>query len=482
MATYDYDLGVIGGGAAGLTAVAGGARLGAKVLLIEKGPALGGDCLHYGCVPSKTLIASANLRHRMRKASHWGLPDMELPPVDFRTITARIRSVIEHIQLHDSPERFCSLGAKVEFGSPEFVDEHAVSLNGKTVSADRWIVATGSSPAIPDIPGLRHTPHLTNKTLFSLDALPESLVILGGGAMAVEMAQAFQRLGSAVTLVQRSGQLLSGEDPDMAALVRQRLESEGVTVITGVKVRFAGVSSGLRHVGYTLASGEEAVASAKALLVAMGRNPNVAGLKLEKAGVAYTEKGIPTDSRLRTTADNIFAAGDILGKWLFTHAAGYEGGVALTNAVARLPRKADYTLMPKAIYCEPELASVGLTETAAAKAGIAVTPHIERFEDNDRAQADGTPEGLIKMLVDGREKVVGVQILGSRAGDLLCEWIAALAGGVKLSALAQAVHPYPTLGEISKRVAGEFLAPKIFDGVAPKILKLVFGLKGRACG
>ncbi|MBI4805369.1 MAG: FAD-dependent oxidoreductase [Desulfovibrio sp.] len=482
MATYDYDLGVIGGGAAGLTAVAGGARLGAKVLLIEKGPALGGDCLHYGCVPSKTLIASANLRHRMLTSSRWGLPDMELPPVDFSKIKARIRQVIEHIQLHDSPERFCSLGAKVEFGSPEFVDEHAVSLNGKTVSADRWIVATGSSPAIPDIPGLRHTPHLTNKSLFSLDELPESLLILGGGAMAVEMAQAFQRLGSSVTMVQRSDQLLSGEDPDMAALVRQRLEAEGVTVITGAKARFASVSYGLRHVGYSLASGEEAVASAKFLLVAMGRSPNVAGLKLEKAGVAYTEKGIPTDSRLRTTADNIFAAGDILGKWLFTHAAGYEGGVALTNAVARLPRKTDYTLMPKATYCEPELATVGLTEAAAAKAGIAVTPHVQRFEDNDRAQADGTPEGLIKMLVDGKEKVVGVQILGSRAGDLLCEWIAALAGGVKLSALAQAVHPYPTLGEISKRVAGEFLAPKIFDGVAPKILKLVFGLKGRACG
>jgi pyruvate/2-oxoglutarate dehydrogenase complex dihydrolipoamide dehydrogenase (E3) component len=300
--------------------------------------------------------------------------------------------------------------------------------------------------------------------------------------MAVEMAQAFQRLGSAVTMVQRSDQLLSGEDPDMAALVRQRLESEGITVITGAKARFASVSFGLRHVGYTLASGEEGIASAKALLVAMGRSPNVAGLKLEKAGVAYTEKGIPTDSRLRTTADNIFAAGDILGKWLFTHAAGYEGGVALTNAVARLPRKTDYTLMPKATYCEPELATVGLTETAAAKAGIVVTPQIQRFEDNDRAQADGTPEGLIKMLVDGKEKVVGVQILGPRAGDLLCEWIAALAGGVKLSAMAQAVHPYPTLGEISKRVAGEFLAPKIFDGVAPKILKLVFGLKGRACG
>lgn len=482
MASYDYDLGVIGGGAAGLTAAAGGARLGAKVLLVEKEPVLGGDCLHCGCVPSKTLIATAKLRHRMLRASDWGLPPMELPPVDFSKVAGRIRSVIAHIQRHDSPERFCSLGAKVEFGSPEFIDEHSIRLNGATVSANRWIIATGSSPAIPSITGLRHTPHLTNKNLFALESLPESLLILGGGAIAVEMAQAFARLGSAVTILQRSSRLLSNEDPDMAGLVQERLETEGVTVITGAKARFASVAYGLRHVGYTLASGEEGVASAKALLVAMGRSPNVYGLKLENAGVAYTDKGVPTDARLRTTSPDIFAAGDVLGKWQFTHAAGYEGGVALTNAVARLPRKAEYTFMPKATYCDPELACMGLSETAAAKAGTAVSVHVQRFEDNDRAQADGTPEGLIKLILDRSEKVAGVQILGPRAGDLLCEWIAALSGGVKLSSLAQAVHPYPTLGEINKRVAGEFLAPKVFDGVAPKILKVVFGLKGRACG
>jgi pyruvate/2-oxoglutarate dehydrogenase complex dihydrolipoamide dehydrogenase (E3) component len=482
MASYDYDLGVVGGGAAGLTAAAGGARLGAKVLLVEKEPVLGGDCLHFGCVPSKTLIATAKLRHRMARAERWGLPPLELPPVDYRQVAARIRRVIAHIQSHDSPERFCSLGVNVAFGQPEFVSEHEVSLAGKTVAVERWIIATGSSPAVPDIPGLAQTPHLTNRTLFSLEELPESLLVLGGGAIAVEMAQAFARLGSRVTMIQRSAQLLSGEDPDLALLVRERLEAEGVTVLAGVKARFASVSSGLRHVGYTDTSGVEGVASAKALLVAMGRRPNVSGLKLENAGVAYTEKGIPTDPRLRTTASNIYAAGDVLGKWQFTHAAGYEGGVALTNAVARLPRKADYTFMPQVTYCDPELAGVGLGETSAAKAGVAVNVHVQRFEDNDRAQADGTPQGLVKMLVDRHDKVVGVRILGPRAGDLLCEWITALSGGVKLSTLAQAVHPYPTLGEINKRVAGEFLAPRIFDGVAPKILKAVFGLKGRACG
>ena len=482
MASFDYDLGILGGGAAGLTAAAGGARLGAKVLLVEKEPVLGGDCLHFGCVPSKTLIATAKLRHRMAQADQWGLPAMELPPVDFRDVAARIRRVIGHIQAHDSPERFCALGVKVVFGLPEFVSEHEIRLAGETFSADRWIIATGSSPSVPDIPGLAQTPHLTNRSLFSLEELPESLLVLGGGAIAVEMAQAFARLGSRVTIIQRSAQLLSGEDPDLAALVRERLEAEGVTVLTGVTARFASVSSGLRHVGYTEASGAEGLVSARSLLVAMGRRPNVAGLRLENAGVAYGANGVPTDSRLRTTTPNIFAAGDVLGKWQFTHAAGYEGGVALTNAVARLPRKADYTFMPRVTYCDPELACLGLNETSAAKTGVDVGVHLQRFEDNDRAQADGTPWGMIKMLVDRRDRVVGVRILGPRAGELLCEWITALSGGVKLSTMAQAVHPYPTLGEISKRVAGEFLAPKIFDGVAPKILKAVFGLKGRACG
>lgn len=482
MSAYDYDLGVIGAGAAGLTAAAGGARLGAKVLLVEKSPALGGDCLHHGCVPSKTLIAAANLRHRMLMAESAGLAPAEVPPADFARLARRIREVIERIQRHDSPERFCSLGAKVEFGAAEFLDEHSVRLNGRTVSADRWIVATGSSPALPDIPGLKHTPHLTNKTLFTMEALPDSLLILGGGAMAVEMAQAFARLGSQVTILQRSAQLLTGEDPDLAQAVRDKLESEGVRVVTGAKARFSSVAYGRKHVGYVREDGTEGVESATALLVALGRAPNVAGLRLENAGVAYTEKGIPTDLRLRTTSPDIFAAGDVLGKWMFTHAAGYEGGVALTNAVARLPRKADYTLMPRATYCDPELAGIGHNETSAARAGLDFTTVVQRFEDNDRALAEGAGEGMLKLLVDRKDKVLGVRILGPRAGDLLGEWTTAMAGGVKLADMAQAVHPYPTLGEINKRAAGEYLAPKIFDGMAPKLLKLVFGLKGRACG
>jgi pyruvate/2-oxoglutarate dehydrogenase complex dihydrolipoamide dehydrogenase (E3) component len=482
VSSFDYDLGVIGGGAAGLTAAAGGARLGAKVLLVEKAPVLGGDCLHHGCVPSKALIATARLRHAMAGAQRWGLAAPKLAPVDMAKVAARIREVIARIQRHDSPERFCSLGAKVEFGSLEFTGQHTARLNGKTVSAARWIVATGSSPAIPDIAGLRQTPHLTSRSLFALEKLPKSLIVLGGGAMAVEMGQAIARLGSQVTIIQRSPRLLSGEDPDVSDAVRRCLEAEGVTVITGASARFASVTPGLRHVGYALADGSEGVASAKAILVAMGRKPNVGGLGLENAGVAYTDKGVPTDAKLRTTAEDVFAAGDVLGKWMFTHAAGYEGGVALANAVARLGRKADYSLMPVTVYCEPEVARVGHTETSAAKAGLEVAVQVQRFADNDRAQADGAPEGFLKLLIDSGGRPVGVTIVGPRAGDLICEWAAVMASGMKLSALAGVVHPYPTLGEIAKRAAGEYIAPKLFEGVAPKLLKLVFGLKGRACG
>ena len=211
MANFDYDIAVIGGGAAGLTVSAGAAQLGAKTLVIEKEPALGGDCLHYGCVPSKTLIKSAHVYHTMQRATDYGLPGIELPPVDFSQVAARIQSVIAKIQVHDSVERFCKLGAKVEFGAPRFIDEHSVELNGKTVSAKHWVVATGSSSATPPFPGLENTPYITNKEIFSLDSLPKSLIVLGAGPIAVEMAQAFARLGSEVTMIQRSKQILSKE-------------------------------------------------------------------------------------------------------------------------------------------------------------------------------------------------------------------------------------------------------------------------------
>jgi pyruvate/2-oxoglutarate dehydrogenase complex dihydrolipoamide dehydrogenase (E3) component len=352
-------------------------------------------------------------------------------------------------------------------------------LDGKRLSAAKWIIATGSSPAMPDLPGLAQVSCLTNRELFSLASLPESMIVLGGGAVACEMAQAFARLGCRVTVIQRGEQLLSGEDPDMAAMVQDRLRAEGVTLHLGTKVKNVRENHGLKEVAFTDQSGQERAETAQAVLVAMGRTPNLAGLDLENAGVAFNAKGLTVDARLRTSQPHIFGAGDVLGQWLFTHAAGYEASVALTNAVMRLPRKADYTFMPKVTFTDPELAGIGLTAKAAGPDARVLE---ESFADNDRALAEGHGLGKIKMILSEREKILGIHIFGPRAGDLLCEWVAALAGKVRLSALAQAVHPYPTLAEINKRLAGAVMAPKLFEGPVPKVLKAVFGLKGRACG
>ena len=479
---YDYDLGIIGGGAAGLTAASGAARLGAKTLLIEKESKLGGDCLHYGCVPSKTLIHTAKAMHTIKNSQKYGLPRVEPGPVDFYPVRQRILDVVSTIQKHDSEERFCRLGARVEFGTASFVDEHSVLLDNQKISAAKWLIAAGSSPGIPDIPGLDKTPYITNKEIFYLDSLPESMIVLGGGPIAVEMAQAMNRLGVKVYVIQRSLQILSKEDQDMAGELLQILQAEGIVFYLGASV------AGVRDLGrqkeilFQQANGDEKRVTAETILVALGRTPNTDGLDLENAGVDLTPKGIQVDARLRTSQKHIFAAGDITGDYQFTHAAGYEGGIVLANAVFRLPRKADYTFLPWCTYTDPELASVGMNEKRAALAGIDYTVWTEKFVGNDRSLAMGNTNGKIKMILDNKEKIIGVQILGPGAGELINEWVAVLSGKVKLSTLASAVHPYPTLGEINKRVAGSYLAPKIFSEKIKKGLKFFFSLKGRACG
>ena len=481
MANYDFDLGVLGGGAAGLTITAGAAQLGAKTLLVEKEPALGGDCLHYGCVPSKTLIRTARVYHDIKHAAKYGLPQADPEPVDFKHVSQRIRSVISMIQKHDSVERFCSLGARVEFGQAEFSDEHSIRLNGKTYSAKTWAIATGSSPAIPPFDGLNSVSFLTNKDIFYMDTLPGSMIVLGGGPIAIEMAQAFNRLGTRITVIQRSAQILSREDKDLADTVMGRLTAEGVTFALGSTIVSIAGKNDWKEVTFKNNAGEVETLGAETLLVAMGRAPNVDGLGLENIGVQYTNKGIEVDSRLKTNHKHIYAAGDITGQYQFTHAAGYEGGIVVSNAIFHLPRKADYTFLPWCTYTSPELASIGMNEKTAAAAGIKYSVWIEEFRNNDRSLAEGEETGKIKMLLDEKEKPIGIQILGLHGGDLLSEWVAVLNGKVKLSTLAGAIHPYPTLGEINKRVAGSFLSEKIFSDTVKKGLKFFFNFKGRAC-
>ena len=480
MAVYDFDIGILGGGAAGLTIASGAAQLGAKTLLIEKEGRLGGDCLHFGCVPSKTLIKTAQVWHLANTAKQFGLPELERKPVDFKAVASRIQSVISTIQKHDSVERFCGLGAKVEFGQAMFVDEHSIKLNGKIYSAKTWVIATGSSPSIPSIQGLDKTPFLTNREIFSLDHLPCSMIFLGGGPVSTEMAQAFSRLGSRVTVIERGHHILGREDEDMAASVMKVLCSEGVTLHLNASV----VS--MRDLGtekeVVINKGEEITRlRAETIVVAAGREANIEGMGLKEIGMEFEKKGIRVDSRMRTNHKHIYAAGDVTGDYQFTHAAGYEGGIVVSNAIFHLPRKADYTLLPWCTYTDPELASIGMNEAAAKTKGIAYSVWTEEFRDNDRSLAEGEEVGRIKMVLDQHENPLGIQILGPHAGELLSEWVAVLNGKMKLSTLAAAVHPYPTLGEINKRVVGTYFSGKIFSDKVKKTLKFFFNLKGRAC-
>jgi len=481
MAEFDFDIGILGGGAAGLTVASGAAQLGAKALLVEKEPALGGDCLHYGCVPSKTLIHSAHVYHLMKSGNQFGLPEIDVPPVDFSRIANRIQEVINTIQKHDSEERFCGLGAKVMFGEARFHDEHTIQLDGKHYTAKNWVIATGSSPMAPPIPGLHETGFLTNREIFSLDRLPESLTILGGGPIGIEMAQAFNRLGSRVIVVDRADQILGKEDKDMADAVMGMLAAEGVDFHLGALIDSVEAIGSQKTVTLTTAAGDRKSLASEEILVAMGRAANVDGLNLESIGVDFEPSGIFVDSRLRTNQKHIYAAGDVSGGFQFTHAAGYEGGIVVSNAVFHLPRKTDYTFLPWCTYTDPELASIGMNETRAKEAGLEYAVWTEAFKDNDRSLAEGGQVGKVKMILDRKEKPLGVQILGLRAGDLIAEWVAALNGKVKLSTLAAAVHPYPTLGEINKRVVGSYFSPKIFSEKVQKGLKFFFNLKGRAC-
>jgi pyruvate/2-oxoglutarate dehydrogenase complex dihydrolipoamide dehydrogenase (E3) component len=481
MATFDFDIGIIGGGAAGLTVAAGAAQLGAKTVLIEKDGALGGDCLHYGCVPSKTLIKSARVYHQMKTADRFGLPHVDLPPVDFREIAKRIKSVIDTIQQHDSEQRFCKLGAKVVFGEAHFIDEHSLRLKDQTFAAKNWVIATGSSAVVPPIPGLAETPYLSNREIFYLDRLPSSMIILGAGPVGVEMGQAFNRLGTLVTIVDRSNQILGKEDRDMADAVKGVMAAEGVVFYLEASIESVADLGRRKRVAIKTADGQRLDLEAERIFIAMGRGANTNGLGLEKIGVEHDRRGIKVDRRLRTTQKHIYAAGDVGGGYQYTHAAGYEGGIVVSNAVFHLPRKTDYAYMPWCTYTDPPLGSIGMNETMARKAGIDYSLWTEEFKANDRSLAEGEQVGKIKMILDDKEKPIGVQIFGPHAGDLLCEWVAILNGKVKLSTLAAAVHPYPTIGEINRRVVGTFFSSKIFSDKIKKTLKFFFNLKGRAC-
>ena len=448
-----HDVIVIGAGSAGLTAAGGCARLGLRVALIERGR-MGGECLNSGCVPSKALIAASRRAHAMR-GDALGIASREVT-VDFDAVRAHVRNAIATIAPHDSRERFAGWGVEVIGGSACLSGRNTVVACGRTLSSPRIVLAVGSRPASPAIEGLSQTPFLTNQSLFDLGALPRHLLVLGGGSIGIEMAQAFRRLGSEVTVIE-AGHALAREEPEAAAVVLRALAAEGVGVLEHAVVRRVGPDGdGVR---VELAAAETIAGSH--LLVATGRSPDLDGLGLEHAGVRAGEDGIVVDRHCRTSNPRIFAIGDCRAGPRFTHAAGDDGAIVVQNLGFGLPARTRFAAMPSVTYTDPELARIGLTERQARARFRRVRVCRQDFADSDRAVADGDVRGFIK-VTRAAGRVVGVTIAGAGAGELIAPWSLVLTGKLSLWALSGALLPYPTRSEISKGVAFAAYEPMIF--------------------
>ena len=438
---WTHDVIVIGAGAAGLTAAGGCARLGLRVALIER-DRMGGECLNTGCVPSKALLAAARRAHAMRGGA-MGVSSAGAT-VNFAEVRAYVHGVIAAIAPHDSVERFTAWGVEVVPGDACFTGPRAIRVGDRMLAAPRIVVATGSRPAVPDIPGLAAVPYLTNETVFGLEKLPRHLIVLGAGAMGIEMAQAFRRLGSEVTVLD-SGTPLPRHDADAAAAVLGQLVSEGVVLHAGVAAAaVAAVEDGIR---VELADGGTVLGSH--LLVAAGRRTALDGLGLDAAGIMASPDGIKVDRRRRTSNAHVLAIGDCRAGPRFTHAAGYEGGIAVMAIGFGLPAGVDYAALPSVIHTDPELAQLGLTEAAARRRHKRVRVVQEPFAENDRAVADGAAAGFARVVLAGR-RVVGVTIVGAGAGELLLPWSLAMRGKASAWAIGGAVVAYPTRSDITK--------------------------------
>ena len=456
MERIETDVCVIGAGSGGLSVAAGAAQMGARVVLIE-GHKMGGDCLNYGCVPSKALLAAGKAAQAHRRGARFGVTP-QMPQVDFATAMEHVRATIAAIEPHDSEERFTGLGVRVIRDWARFVSPNEVETGAHRIRARRFVVATGSSPMVPPIPGLEGVPYLTNETLFGRNECPRHLLIIGAGPIGLEMAQAHRRLGAQVTVIEAATGL-GREDPEAAALVLDALRGEGVELIEGATVERVGGRPGAMEVevkGGTIFTGTD-------LLLAIGRVPNLDRLDLKAAGIRYTRAGITVDARLRTSNRRVHAIGDVAGLGQFTHLAGYHAGVVVRSILFGLPAKARQDHIPRATYTDPELAQVGLTEAEARKAhGVGLQVIRLGYDANDRALAEGKTAGLIKVMVH-RGRPVGATIVGANAGEMIAPWAMALANGLKMGAMAGTVLPYPTFSELSKRAAGAYFSPKLFD-------------------
>jgi len=467
--TLNVDICVIGAGSGGLSVAAGAAQMGAETVLLEKHK-MGGDCLNYGCVPSKALLAAGHAAQSVREADHFGITASP-PRPRAGDVYGHVRNVIGAIEPHDSVERFEGLGVKVIEATGRFVGRQEVEADGTRIKARRVVVATGSTAFVPPIPGLDQVPYMTNETIFNRHTLPEHLIVIGGGPIGIELAQAHRHLGAEVTVLEMFA-IMPKDDAELVDVVRQQVTRDGVDIREGVTiVRVESRGDGVRVVLET--DGVEESVDGSHLLVAAGRRPNVSGMDLEAAGIAYSDKGIQVDARLRTTNKKAFAIGDVAGGYQFTHVAGYHAGIVIRNALFRLPSKADHSTVPWVTFTAPELAQVGLTEDAVRAAGTDFRVLRWSFHENDRAQAEDATDGLVKALVTPKGHILGCGIVGAHAGELIQTWVLAMSAKLKIGAMAQMIAPYPTLGEVSKRAAGSFYTPSLFSDRTRKIVRFL---------
>jgi pyruvate/2-oxoglutarate dehydrogenase complex dihydrolipoamide dehydrogenase (E3) component len=460
------DLCVIGAGSGGLAVAAGAAQLGAGVVLVERG-AMGGDCLNFGCVPSKSLLAAARLAEVWRRAPQFGFTYTP-PQIDFAAVGDSVHQVIARLAPNDSTERFEDLGVTVLRAEARFVSPRTVRAGEVEIRPRRFVIATGSRPVVPPIPGLHQVPFLTNETVFANRELPEHLIVIGGGPVGVELAQAHRRFGARATVLD-IGPLLPRDDAELVSLLAERLGSEGIALRP--RVQIVSVETDGRGVALHLAGGERIAGSH--LLVAAGRRANIAALDLGAAGIAAGPRGIMVDARLRTANRRAFAVGDVAGGPQFTHTALYQAGIVIRNALFRIPARVDYRSLPWVTYTEPELAQVGWTEEAAKETGLPVRVLRWPFAENDRAQTERDTEGLVKIVARRNGRILGASILGAGAGDLIVPWALAISRRLKISALANLVVPYPTRGEAGKRAAGSFYTPALFSARTRRIVRFL---------
>jgi len=466
----NVDICVIGAGSGGLSMAAGAAQMGAKVVLVEKGE-MGGDCLNTGCVPSKSILAAGHVAQNMREAAVFGVQAVD-PEADWAAVHRHIHEVIAAIAPNDSQQRFEELGVTVIRAAGQFEDKQTLRAGDQLIRAKYFVLATGSSPFVPQIEGLDQVSYFTNENIFNNREKVEHLIVIGGGPIGIEMAQAHRRLGARVTVMEMI-RLLVKDDPELSRIVINRLQKEGMDFHEGGRdLTLEKTEDGQIAARCRTDEGRQCAIGSH-LLIATGRRANVNGLNLEAAGIAYSAKGVEVDARLRTTNKRIFAIGDVAGPYQFTHMAAYQAGIAIRNILFKLPAKVDYSAVPWVTYTDPELAYVGMSEADAKESGRDIRVLRWKFDENDRAQAERRTEGMVKVITTPKGLILGAGIAGLHAGELIQPWVLAISRKMKIGAMASMIAPYPTLAEVNKRIAGSFYTGKLFSRRTQRLVKFL---------